>query len=812
MKKITKKDLLANFKNKLSGYFGVELKEATKEQIYKGATLTIKDILNTKRTEYNNEVKKCSAKKVYYLCLEFLVGRQLKNNLMNLGIYNMFSSLLKETSFSIDEIIECENDPGLGNGGLGRLAACYMDSMTSLDYPVTGFSICYEYGLFKQRLIDGEQVELPDVWLPSGEVWLEPRSDRTYTVRFGGKIREIWRPDGRYEIIHEEYDEVQALPYDLLISGADSDAVNNLRLWRAHNNTNFNMNLFSQGQYVKAMEERTNAEIISKVLYPSDNHTEGKLLRLSQQYFLVSASLQSIITDHLRKFGSLDNFKDKVAIHINDTHPALVIPELMRLLLDVYSYSWEDAWHIVTNTVSYTNHTVLPEALECWGEDLFKLKLPRLHMIVSEINRRLCENLWSLYPGDWERISNMAILASGQVRMANLSVTASHMVNGVSKLHTNILKETVFHDFYKYAPQKFINITNGIAHRRWLCYSNPKLASLLDECIGADYRTKPEKLLEFMKYADDTSVLEKIEKIKNSNKIRFADYAKRKCGVIIDPNSFFDVQIKRMHEYKRQLLNALKIMALYIELKENPSLDMHPQTFIFGAKAANGYYMAKRIIKLIYSLSREIASDPAVNCKLNVVFMEDYNVSMAEVLIPAAELSEQISLAGKEASGTSNMKLMINGALTIGTRDGANIEIIDAVGEENGYMFGLNAAEADELWQKGYHSAEFCNRNLMLRKIMDLLQKGLDGESYSEFVNYLVMGTGISDPYMCLADFDSYIKTYKDALKDYQDRETWSKKSLINISSSGVFAADRSIREYAELIWKVKPVKLYEGI
>lgn len=792
--------------NKLSRHFNVHLKDATNEQVYRSTALVIKDILTARRAQYQNLVKNEGAKKVYYLCMEFLVGRQLKNNLINLGLYDEFDKLMNSNGFKSQQIMECEPDPGLGNGGLGRLAACYMDALAAQNYPATGFSICYEYGLFKQRLIDGEQVELPDIWLPGGEVWLVPRSDRAYTVKFGGKITENWRPDGKCEIIHENYEEIQAMPYDLLITGSEQGAVNNLRLWKAQNITKFNMNLFSQGQYIKAMEESTNAEIISKVLYPSDNHTEGKLLRLTQQYFLVSASLQSIITDHLRKYGTLNGFELKNAIHINDTHPALVIPEFMRILIDVYSYSWEDAWKMVVNTVSYTNHTVLPEALECWNEELFKLKLPRIYMIICEINQRFCKQLWDLYPGDWDRISSMSLLASGQVRMANLSIVGSHCVNGVSELHSDILKKTVFHDFFKHTPEKFTNVTNGISHRRWLCSSNPLLCGLLDECIGTDYRNSPQKLSEFAKFSDDSSVLEKLSKIKFDNKVVFSNFAKSRNNITINPNSLFDVQIKRMHEYKRQLLNVLKILALYVNLKSEPNSVDIPQTFIFGAKAANSYYMAKRIIKLIYSLSREIEKDKSVNGKLQVVFMEDYNVSMAEILIPAAELSEQISLAGKEASGTSNMKLMMNGALTIGTLDGANVEIKEAAGEENCYIFGLNAAEADELWRKGYNSSEYYIRNDMLREIINILHNGLDGICYDDIVDYLMHGTGVSDPYMCMADFASYFEAYKRAYHDYKNSQNWSKKSLYNISSSGIFAAERSIKEYAEKIWRITPV------
>ncbi|MBQ1977044.1 MAG: glycogen/starch/alpha-glucan phosphorylase, partial [Clostridia bacterium] len=617
-------------------------------------------------------LKKQRKKTVYYLCMEFLIGRSLKNNLWNLDLAHQYEGALKELGFDLESLYDMEPDPGLGNGGLGRLAACFMDSLTTLDYPAMGFSLCYEYGLFKQKIIDGNQVELPDVWMNFGDAWLAPRTDKAYTVRFGGHVQESW-DSGHCTITHTEYDEVQAVPYDMFISGHDSKTVNKLRLWKAHNTTKFNMNLFSQGQYVQALQKNTDAEVISKVLYPSDDHDEGKLLRLSQQYFLVSASLQSIIAEHLNTYGSLYNFADKVAIHINDTHPALCVPELMRILMDTYSYNWEAAWSVVTQVVSYTNHTVLPEALEKWNVDLFRLKLPRIYMIVEEINRRLCADLWNMYPGDWDRISRMAIVGYSQIRMANLSVAASHTVNGVSALHSEILKKSVFHDYYKAMPYKFTNVTNGIAHRRWLCYSNPGLSGLLDECIGTGYRKDPTQLDNFLKFREDTSVLARLQQIKAENKKFFASEMLKKRGVTVDPDSIFDVQVKRMHEYKRQLLNVLKIIAYYNELKENPNANIQPTTFIFGGKAAPGYYMAKDIIKLIWSLGQEIERDPRMREIIRVVYLEDYNVSTAEILMPASDISEQISLAGKEASGTGCMKFMINGALTLGTMDGANV-------------------------------------------------------------------------------------------------------------------------------------------
>ena len=795
--------------SKLARYFGTTPEEASAEQVYKSVVLTVKDILTQKRSDFKLDTKKQRGKKIYYLCMEFLIGRSLRNNLRNLGLADMYGEVLSEMGFQLDDIYTLEPDPGLGNGGLGRLAACFMDGLTTLAYPATGFSILYEYGLFKQKIIDGDQIELPDIWMPEGDVWLVPRQDKTFTVKFGGHVTETWE-NGRCDIRHEGCDVVQAVPYDMMISGADSKAVNILRLWKACDTTNFNMNLFSQGQYVKAMEEDTNAEIISKVLYPSDNHTEGKFLRLSQQYFLVSASLQSIIADHLTTYGSLSNFSEKVAIHINDTHPALVIPELMRILIDTYSYGWDDAWKLVTSTVSYTNHTVLPEALETWNEDLFRLKLPRIYTIVNEINRRFCAELWTAYPGDWDRISRMSIIGYDQIRMANLSVVGSHTVNGVSKLHSEILKKTIFHDFYKHTPDKFTNVTNGIAHRRWLCYANPQLTALIDECIGDAWHKHPERLHEFEAFADDKSVLERVERIKRDNKVNFSIYAEKRTGIKLDPDSVFDVQIKRMHEYKRQLLNTLRIISLFVQLKENPDLNMTPQTFIFGAKAAPGYYMAKNIIKLISYVSAEIERDPKIREKLRVVFMEDYNVSLAEILIPAADISEQISLAGKEASGTGCMKLMANGALTIGTLDGANVEIFEQVGDVNMYIFGLTTEEVDDLWKRGYNANQYYMQSERLHAAVDALDAGFNGRSFGDIKQYLVnpqYSHGIADPYMCLADFDSYLNTHEAMIRDYNDRAKWNRMSLINTAKSGIFSADRAIREYAENIWHIRTIK-----
>ena len=596
----------------------------------------------------------------------------------------------------------------------------------------------------------------------------------------------------------------------MMISGGDSQGVGQLRLWRARDLKNFNMGLFTQGQYTRALEESSSAEIISKVLYPSDNHYEGKLLRLTQQYFLVSASVQSIIRDHMAVYGTLENLPDKVAIHINDTHPALCIPELMRILVDDYCFDWDKAWDYVKRITSYTNHTVMPEALETWNEDLFKLKLPRIYQIICEINRRFCDEAWQAYPGAWDKISKMAIVSYGQVRMANLSVIGSHKVNGVSKLHSQILKDTIFKDFYRMEPEKFTNVTNGIAHRRWLCYSNPKLAALLDETIGTGYRKNPVELAEFKKFADDKAVLDSVRAIKHENKKRFAKIVYDRTGIILDTHSIFDVQIKRLHEYKRQLLNALNIIGTYLDLKDNPDLDIYPQTYLFGAKAAAGYYMAKSIIKLIYFIGKDIEQNPRIKEKLRVVFLEDYNVSLAEALVPSAEISEQISLAGKEASGTGCMKLMMNGAVTIGTIDGANVEMLAEAGADNMYTFGLNCKEVDDLWAQNYNAAAYCARNERLSRIVRYLSTGFAGETFPEIEQYLIAGHVVSDPYMCLADFESYYETHKKMIEDYRNREEWSRKSLMNIGSSGFFAADRSVTDYAENIWGIKPVKKAE--
>ncbi len=804
--KFTANEAESLISGKLSRYYGVSFKEADKEQIYKATVMAVKDILLEKRDKFSKEYRAQHGKRVYYLCMEFLLGQSLKNNTYNLGIQNAINAALKKHGASLEELYDMEPDAGLGNGGLGRLAACFMDALASQNYPAMGYSLRYEYGLFKQKIVDGWQMELPDNWLPGGEVWLTPRTDKIFKVKFDGWLRENWTDEG-LKVEQVDATEIDAVPYDMMISGKDGKAVSVLRLWKAQSSRSFDMHTFSQGDYLRCMQEDNEAELITKVLYPSDNHYEGKSLRLKQQYFLVSASLQNILADHIKRYGSLDTIPEYAAIHINDTHPALCIPELMRLLIDEHGYGWDKAWDIVTRTVAYTNHTVMSEALEKWNEDLVQRRLPRIYQILQEINKRFCADIWNKYPGDWARSDRMSIFSHGQVKMANLAVIASHTVNGVSHLHSEIIKKSIFKDFAELWPNKFTNVTNGIAHRRWLCQSNPELSALLTDCIGDGFVMDASKLIEFKKYENDAEVLNKLNRIKDKKKKQFADYAFRHQDIIIDPNTVFDVQAKRMHEYKRQLLNTLYIISLYNDLKENPDMDVLPKTFIFGAKAAPGYYFAKQVIRLICELSEDIRKNPKVNKKLNVVYMEDYNVSMAEKLMPSTEISEQISQAGKEASGTGNMKFMINGALTIGTLDGANVEMKEACGDENIFIFGLTSSEVDDLWRKGYSSSDYYRNNEKLQKVVKALNEGFNGVKFDEIANYLLYGTPVADPYMCLADFNSYYATHVKADEAYRNRKLWAKMSLNNIATAGVFSADRSIKEYAENIWHLKRIK-----
>lgn len=802
----TKSIIKKNIEDKLTRYFGVVPTDASQDQLYKAVSMTVVDLLLEKKREFNKKLKEQKSKRVYYLCMEFLLGRSLKTNLYNLGLVDEYTKALKEMKVDLTSLYEMEPDAGLGNGGLGRLAACFMDSLASLEYPAMGFSLRYEYGLFKQKIIDGWQTEMPDVWLPGGEVWLTPRSDRVLKVRFGGWVSQR-EENGHLVTDYHDDTVVEAMPYDLLISGADSQIVSTLRLWRSRSINTFDMTSFSQGDYEKAMEKNSQAEVITKVLYPSDDHTAGKTLRLKQQYFLVSASIQNIVNDHIKRYGDIRTLPLKAAIHINDTHPALAIPELMRILMDDLGLGWDEAWSIVTKTLAYTNHTVMAEALETWNEDLVHRTIPRIYQIILEINRRFMEQMWALYPGDWDRINKLSLIGDNHIRMANLCVLGSHSVNGVSALHSDIIKRSIFKEFYLLDKNKFTNVTNGIAHRRWLNQSNRRLAKLLDEKIGHEWYMHADELKKFRAYVDDEKVLEELVKIKYQNKCDFANWLYKKQGIVIDPSTRFDVQVKRLHAYKRQLLNVLKIIYLYNILIEDPSADVTPQTYIFGAKAAPGYYHAKEVIELINYISKDISMHPEIKKKLNVAFIEDYCVTTAEMLIPASEISEQISLAGFEASGTSNMKFMINGAVTFGTMDGANVEICDSVGSDNIFIFGMSAKESDELFKNGYNSTYYYNNNKDLRKVVDRLKVGFAGKSFQNIVDYLLTSSGIADQYMCLADFENYIEVYHKMDQIYRDQKKFQQMSVINISEAGRFAADRSIEEYAKNIWNLKKLK-----
>lgn len=784
-----------------SGAYGVSLNELTEQQAYKCVSTVVRDILLKKRKAFNKAHKSQGRKRVHYLSIEFLMGRSLKNNLFNLGIDKKVAKILKQNNFELEELYEQEPDAGLGNGGLGRLAACYLDSLASLDYPSMGHSLRFEYGLFQQKIVDGWQTELPDNWLPGGQVWLKERADKATIVTFGGEIKEIWTEQGPiYQVVNAQ--EVEAFPYDMVVAGHNSEGVAVLRLWNARSARRFDIQAFGQGEYMRAMEDQSQAELITKVLYPSDNHEEGKILRLKQEYFLVSAAMQNITTDHFKQYGNFEDFSKLVAVHINDTHPALAIPELMRIFLDDYKMEWNKAWKIVTEISAYTNHTVLSEALELWPEYIFKKVLPRIYMIVMEINERACKNYWEA-THNWEKVSDLAVVAYGQVRMANLAIVGSHNVNGVSALHSEILKDDLFREFYQLDKKKFTNVTNGIAYRRWLCQSNPRLTNLIKDLIGDGFMKDASELQKLNAFLDDKTVLTKLPDIKLKNKEDFANYVMKKSGAKIDPQSRFDVHVKRLHEYKRQLLNVLKIISLYHDLKENPDLDVAPQTFIFGAKAAPSYYTAKEVIKLICLISKDIEQNPKIKEKLNVVFMENYCVSMAERLIPSTEVSQQISLAGKEASGTGNMKFMINGALTVGTLDGANVEMCEAVGEENIFIFGLKDKEVNEIWARGYSSTDYYFKNPKLRIIIEELNRGFGGETFENISNYLLRSNQVADPYMCFADFASYMQVSEKMDKVYSDPMLWNKMSLKNIAEAGRFSSDRAIKEYAERIWRM---------
>lgn len=789
------KKIKENFLNKLELQFNVEPSQASDKQIYQALSAIIVEELKKKRQKFINKVHSDGKKQVYYLSMEFLMGRSLKTSLYNLEIVKDVEKMLKEYDIRLDDIYEYEPDAGLGNGGLGRLAACYLDALATQAFPAMGYSICYEYGIFKQKLEDGWQTELPDNWLPGGSVWLDARPEMAIDIHFEGELHEYWN-NQYHHLSHVNYSTVHAIPYDMYVSGHDSEGVSVLRLWAAKA-PNFDMSMFNQGDYEKALGQNAAANAISKVLYPNDNHLEGKSLRLRQQYFLCAASVGDIVNNHMSVYGTLDNLHEKVAIHINDTHPTLAIPELMRVLLDDCGYTWDKAWHIVTNTFAYTNHTVMAEALEKWDVNLVKRIIPRIFSIIVEINNRYCARLMERNNGDSSKTTRMSIIKDNQIHMATLCVVASHSINGVSKLHSEIIKQSVFNDEYMDTPRKFKNVTNGIAYRRWLYQSNPGLTNLLKEKIGDKFLKDGSELKKLCVFENDSAVLEQLMKIKRTNKERFAKYVKQNSKIDINIDSIFDVQVKRLHEYKRQHLNVMNILADYEYLLQNPDADFVPKTYIFAAKAAPGYYLAKQIIKLIWAISEEIRKNPKISQKLSVYFLEDYRVTLSELLMPASDISEQISLAGTEASGTGNMKLMLNGAITLGTLDGANIEIKDAVGDENIIIFGMKTEEVNDLKRTGYNPESYYESNPVIKNCIDRMYHGINGCNFNEVANSLKN----SDPYMVLADFDSYRKAQAYSSECYKDSKKWTQMSLNNIAGAGIFSADRAVTEYAKDIW-----------
>ena len=799
--KLTKKEFEKILKDTVVSECGVTLDVASAEQIYRCMAMIVRQIMSDRQKQFQAKTLGEGKKQVYYLCMEFLMGRSLRTSLFNLGLNEVAEQVLADADIKIDTIYEQEPDAGLGNGGLGRLAACYLDGMATDCIPGTGYSILYEYGIFKQKIVDGWQQETADNWLPGGQVWIKSHPDQAQEIRFDGQAIETWE-GGFHHVKYENYNSVIAVPNDMYVAGYGTQGVSKLRLWQAKA-PSFDMSSFNAGNYNTAISQSASAELISKILYPNDNHTEGKILRLRQQYFFSAASVADILGNHLNQYGTLENLPDKIAIQLNDTHPTIAIPEMMRILLDECSYEWDAAFDICRKVFAYTNHTVMSEALEKWNVDIFRSTLPRIWQIVQEMDRRCRADLEKAFPGDQGKINYMAIIGDNQVRMANICAYTCHSINGVSKLHSEINKDSVFHDYFLYKPQAFKNVTNGIAYRRWLLAANPGLTKLLEDSIGPGFKQDASELKKFEKFADDSAMLDKLAAVKRANKVNFANYLEKTTGQVIDPDSIFDCQVKRMHEYKRQHLNAMNIAAEYLYLKANPNADFVPKTYIFGAKAAPGYYMAKQMIRMICKLGKLIDNDPAVKDKLRIVYLEDYCVSLSERLMPASEVSEQISLAGTEASGTGNMKFMLNGAITLGTLDGANVEIADAAGKDNEIIFGMLTPEVNALKGMGYHPQAFISDDNVAMAVLDMLEKGWNGENFSEITNNLRN----SDPYMVLADFKDYRRAQHTVQELYKQKQTWNRMSLMNISNAGIFSADRSIMDYSRDIWGATPVK-----
>ncbi len=793
MLSIDKNSFKKDYNNKFVQLHGKELKEGSNQQKYEALGSLVRDYVVSTWMDTNKRYNQNGEKQVYYFSMEFLLGRLLGDFLLNLGIRDICKEALSELDIDLEEIENLERDQGLGNGGLGRLAACFLDSMASLDIAGHGCGIRYKYGFFEQKIVDCQQIEASDNWLREGNVWEIKKPDKAEIVKFGGTIVSDY-VNGKLTFTHVNYEPVLAIPYDTPIVGYENEVVNTLRLWSAEPVSNeFDFSSFSRGDYLKAISYKNSVEAISLVLYPEDSFYEGKMLRLKQQYFFVSAGIQSIVRHYKKHNGDIKLLDEKIAIHINDTHPTLAIPELMRILLDEEGLSWENAWRITQNTISYTNHTILAEALEKWPVDMFKGLLPRIYMIIEEINKRYCEELWNKYVGQWDKISRMAIIGDNYVRMANLAIVGSHSVNGVAKLHTEILKKKEMSDFYYLYPSKFNNKTNGITHRRWLIRSNPGLTKLLLDTIGDSFIKHPTDLENFGNYLDDKSILNKLGEIKKANKEKLAKEIYKSKGIVIDTNSIFDVQIKRIHAYKRQILNCLRIMDLYNKLIDNPNLDIIPRTFIFAGKAAPGYYLAKNTIELICRVAETINNDPRVNQKIKVVMLDNYQVSLAEKIIPATDLSEQISTTTKEASGTSNMKFMMNGAITIATLDGANIEIKDEVGEDNIIIFGLNAEEVLNYHKNGgYSSWDVCNKDPRLQRVTNDL---INGKYFRDKDRFRSIYENL------LTYNDAYLRAQEKVNELYIDKERWQRMCGVNIAHSGIFSSDRTIKEYATGIW-----------
>ncbi|MGM0862288.1 MAG: glycogen phosphorylase GlgP [Bacillota bacterium] len=795
----SKERFAALFLQRLEMTCGKSFKDSTKLDQYKTLGIMVREYISSNWIQTNEKSRSNSGKQTYYLSIEFLLGQLLDQNLINLGVRDVTEAGLKEIGISLQEVLDIETDAGLGNGGLGRLAACFLDSLASLNLPGHGMGIRYKHGLFEQKIVDGHQVELPEQWLKNGNVWEVRNADQSVDVPFWGHVN-VSEQNGRLTFRHEHATLITAVPYDIPVIGYDTGTVNTLRLWNAEP--------YIHHHETDILSYKRETEAVSEFLYPDDTHDEGKILRLKQQYFLVCASVKSIVNSYRKTHKSLYGLHKKVSIHINDTHPALAVPELMRILLDEEKMSWEEAWHITVHTISYTNHTTLSEALEKWPIHLFKPLLPRMYMIIEEINERFCRSVWEQYPGDWKRIENAAIIAHGVVKMAHLAIVGSYSVNGVAKIHSDILKEREMKGFHILFPKKFNNKTNGITHRRWLLKANPDLSAMISDSIGERWIKQPEALIDLKSFAYDAAFIEQFQLIKEKKKQVLADIIFGTSGVAVNPESIFDVQVKRLHAYKRQLLNVLHIMYLYNRLKEDSGFSIHPQTFIFGAKASPSYYYAKKIIKLIHSVADKVNYDPAIRGLIKVVFLENYRVSLAERIFPASDVSEQISTASKEASGTGNMKFMMNGALTIGTHDGANIEILERVGPDCIYTFGLKADEVLSYYENGgYRSREYYQHDRRIRQVADQLINGFFEGEADEFESIYDSLLPHNDEYFVLKDFSSYLDAQERIQSDYRDRGKWSERSIVNIAHSGYFSSDRTIREYADDIWGIKPME-----